>query len=250
VDLHHAELGVLPSVRASCAGVGYGVSVVGVTLLSARQVTELRVVWSDLESEPDAADPPTTDDAVCRAGLDAWLAGVISSDGRLTGTSLNDLLALEPDAEDHPTARAYVERVVAVVMPNRGCEPPWYGGFAVVIREHCRERSYRVDDAGRDRFGYRSWHIEVPDRAGPVHLSFNGETVLLTFPGGFSWPEFGSLPAEANQALEDQLRLLDAYADPTTRTTRVRRALRSGRTELHLSDGTVLWRHGGGRANH
>jgi hypothetical protein len=140
VDLHHAELGALPSVRASCSGVGYGVSVVGVPPWSARQVTELRAVWRDLESEPDAADPPTSDDAVCRAGLYAWLAGVISSDGQLTDTALNDLLALEADAEDHPTARAYVERVVAVVMPNRGSEPPWYAGFAVVIREHCRER--------------------------------------------------------------------------------------------------------------
>src|SRR3954452_20260451 len=167
-------------------GVGYGVSVVGVTPLSAHQVTELRVIWSDLESEPDAADPPNTDDAACRAGLDAWLAGVISSDGRLTVASLNDLLTLEAEAQDHSTAHAYVERVVAVVMPNRGSEPPWYGGFAVVIGEHCRKRGYRVDDAGRDRFGYRTWHIEVPDRAGSVHLSLNGETVLLTFPGGFS----------------------------------------------------------------
>jgi hypothetical protein len=220
-----------------------------VTLLSARQVTELRGVWRDLEREPDAAAPPRTDDAVCRAGLDAWLAGVISSEGRLTDTALNDLLALEAEAEDHPTAHAYVERVVAVAMPNRDSEPPWYAELTVAVREHCRKRGYRVEDGGRDRFGYRSWHVEVPDRAGPVQLSSNGETFLLTFPGGFTWPEFGYGPADAHEALEDQLRLLDSYADPATRTIRVRRVLRSSRTELHLSDGTVLWRHGGRRAN-
>ena len=165
------------------------------TVLSARQVTELRRVWSDLESRPDAADPPNTDDAVCRAGLGAWLAGVISSEGRLTDTALNDLLALEADAVDQHVARRYVGRVLAAVMPNRGSEPPWYARFSVAVREHCRKRGYRVDDSVRDRFGYRTWNIEMPDRPGPVQLSLNGETFLLTFPGGFTWPEFGYLPA-------------------------------------------------------
>jgi hypothetical protein len=220
-----------------------------VTLLSARQVTQLRRVWRDLESEPDAATPPNTDDAVCRAGLDAWLAGVISSQGRLTDTALNDLVALEAEAQDHPVARAYVGRVLTAVLPTRGSDPPGHARFTVAVREHCRKRGYRVDDGVRDRFGYRTWTIEVPHRPGPVQLSLNAETVLLTFPGGFTWPEFGYTPAQANEALEDQLRLLDAYADPATRTVSVRRALRSPRTELHLSDGTVLWRHGGRRAN-
>jgi hypothetical protein len=108
-------------------------------------------------------------------------------------------------------------------MPNRASESPWYAEFAVAVREHGGERGYRVDDGVSDRFGYRSWNIEVPEHAGPVQLSLNGETFLLTFPGGFTWPEFGYRPAEANEALEDQLRLLDSYADPTTRTVSVRR---------------------------
>jgi hypothetical protein len=241
-------LRTLPSVRASCPGAGYPPWGVAVTTLSTRQVTELRRVWRDLRSQPDAAEPPYTDDAVCRAGLDAWLAGVISSDGRLTKTSLDDLLALETEAEDHRVARAYVGQVVAAVMPNRGVESPSYAEFAVVIREHCRGRGYRVSDGVRDRFGYRTWNIEVPNRGGSVQLSLNGETFLLTFPGGFSWPEFGYVPEEANEALNGQLRLLDSYADPATRTVSVKRALRSPRTELHFSDDTVLWRHGGRRA--
>jgi hypothetical protein len=173
--------------RASCSGAGHRPWLVVVRLLSARQVTQLRGVWRHLEREPGAATPPNTDDAVWRAGLDAWLAGVISSQGQLTDTALNDLLALEAEAGDNPLARAYVARVLAAVLPTRGSEPPWYAGFTVAVREHCRQRGYRVDGGFRDRFGYRTWNIEVPNRAGQVQLSLNGETVLLAFPGGFTW---------------------------------------------------------------
>lgn len=76
----------------------------------------------------------------------------------------------------------------------------------------------------------------------------NDEVFLLTFSGGFTWPEFGYEPQEAREALHHQLRLLDSYADPATRMVSVKRALRRPRTELHLSDGTVLWRRGGRRA--
>jgi len=54
------------------------------TELSKRQLTALQRIWGDLQSEPDARETPDTDDSVCRAGLDAWLAGVIRSDGRPT----------------------------------------------------------------------------------------------------------------------------------------------------------------------
>ncbi|MFL6133618.1 MAG: hypothetical protein ACJ72A_12480, partial [Nocardioidaceae bacterium] len=226
---------------------GYCSASVDVTRLSRRQVAELQRVWRDLRSEQGAAEPPDTDDSVFRAGLDAWLTGVISSDGRLADTSLDDLLDLEREAKDHAVARAYVDRVVAVVVPRREAEPPWHAELADVIREHCRERGYGLSDGGRDRFGYRTLSITVPNREGPVELSLNGETFLLTFPGGFTWPEFEYAPEAAKAALQDQLRLVDSYADPDTRTVSVKRALRSPRTELHLSDGTVLRRHGGRR---
>jgi len=217
------------------------------TELSKRQHTALQRIWRGLQSEPDARETPDTDDSVCRAGLDAWLAGVISSGGQLTTTSLGDLIELEAEASGHAVARAYVDEVVAVVMPHRDEVPLWYAALGQVIPEHCRERNYQVRDSMRDRFGYQTWEIQVPNREGPVKLSLNGEVFLLTFPGGFTWPEFAQYPDDASDALHDQLRLLDAYADPATRTVSVKRALRRPRTELHVSDGTVLWRRGGRR---
>jgi hypothetical protein len=43
---------------------------------------------------------------VCRAGLGAWLAWVISSDAQLTDSALNELLDLEAEGEDQLVARA------------------------------------------------------------------------------------------------------------------------------------------------
>jgi hypothetical protein len=218
-----------------------------VTQLSKRQFRDLQRVWDELRDEPDAAERPSTDDAMCRDWLEAWLAGVISSHGRLTSAALDDLLDLAREAKEHRRARAYVDRVVAAAVPLLGAEPPWFADLDAAIREHCRQRSYRVSDGGRDRFGYRTWKIDVPNREEPVRLSLNGEVVLQTFPGGFTLPEFGYSPEDVKEAVREQLRLLDSYADPATRTVSVRRVLRRPRTELHLSDGTVLWLRGGRR---
>lgn len=215
------------------------------TQLSSRQLAELREVWEELQDEPDAKQAPQTDDAVCRAWLDTWLAGVLSSDRRVTSADLDDLLVQQDDAKDQPLTRAYVERVATCLMPDRDREPRWCAQADVMVQEHCRERGYQVSGAVTNRFGYRNWRIAIPGRDGQVHLECNGEVCLLTFPGRFTWPEFGYSPDEARQALEDQLRLLDAYAEPGTRTVTRKRALRRSRAELHLSDGTVLW-HGGG----
>lgn len=230
--------------HAACCRSGRLLSSSGVvvTQLSPRQIAELREVWADLQDEPGANQAAQTDDAVCRAWLDAWLAGVLSSYGQVTSASLDDLLAQRNEAEERPLARAYVERVVTCLMPGRDREG-WRQGHAdVMVQEHCREHGYQVSGAVTDRFGYQSWRIAVPGRVG---LECNGELCLLTFPGGYTWPEFGHSSEGARQALEDQLRLLDAYAEPATRTVTRKRALRRSRTELRLSDGTVLW-HGGG----
>ena len=65
--------------------------------LSKRQVASLRRVWSDLTLELDVGDILETDDAACRDGLDSWLAGVISSDGRVDDSALENLLDLEQE---------------------------------------------------------------------------------------------------------------------------------------------------------
>lgn len=166
----------------------------------------------------------------------------------MSESSLDELLGMEVEVGDHLVARAYVGRVVGVVMPNRAEEPWWSADYAAAVGEHCRQRGYQVSDGGRNRFGYRTWQIDVHNGEEPASLSLNGEVFLLDFPGGFTWPEFGYTPAEGGGVLQDQLALLDAYADPATLVVSVRRALRGSRTELHLADGTRLWRGGGVRA--
>lgn len=217
--------------------------------LSKRQIIALEGVWSDLAGAPDSDWPPQTDNAVCLAALDAWMAGVISSHGRVDEQSLQDLLDLADDAKSHGVARRYVDRVVELVMPHRADEPPRYSAFAEIVRDHCEARGYGATGGESDRFGYRNWDIEVSNRQGRVRLSINGEVFLLDFPGDFTWPEFGYSQEQADEALADQLRLLDAYADPATRAVSVKRFLRPRRTELHMSDGTVLWRRGGKRVS-
>lgn len=221
---------------------------IAVSELSPRQLSGLGEVGDDLQGEPDARQVPQTDDQAGRAWLEAWVAGVLSSHGEVTAAMLDDLLDQQRATREHPTAQAYVNRVLTVVMPNRDRQPSWYAEADVIVADHCRRRGYRVSDGVTDRFGYRSWKIAVSGRFKEVALQLNGEVILLTFPGRFTWPEFAYTAQEAHEALLDQLRLLDAYADPGTRTVRRQRLLRRPRTELRLSDGTVLWRHGGKQA--
>jgi hypothetical protein len=216
--------------------------------LSKRQLAALEHVWCDLQNEPGAALAPDDNDAACRAALDAWLAGTLSSKGRLSDGSLDALIELEREAENQPVAQAYVARVVGTVMPGRNGEPPLCAELASALRDHSRRRDYQLSGPIHDRYGYCNWEIDVPVHAGSVRLSFNGEVVLLTFPGGYTWPAFAQQPEDAIEALADQLRLLDSYAHPATRTVQVKRAFRRPRTELRLSDGTVLCRRGGMRS--
>lgn len=213
--------------------------------LSKRQVNALECVWSDLWDAPEAEGPPQTDNAVCLARLDAWLAGVISGHGHVSEQSLQDLLDLADEAKSHLVARRYVDWVVELVMPHRTDEPPRYSAFAEIVRDHCEARGNGASGGERDRFGYRNWDIKVPNRKGRARLSISGEVVLLDLTGGFTWTECGYSKEEVEEALAHQLRLLDAYADPATRVISAKRFLRPGRTELHISDGAVLWRGAG-----
>ena len=85
--------------------------------------------------------------------------------------------------------------------------------------------------------------VSIPGREGEAKLSFNGEVFLLDFPGGYTWPEFGYTDEEAQEAFQDQLAFLDAYADPATEEVEVKRPLRRARLDLHVSNGAVLRRH-------
>lgn len=92
--------------------------------LSKRQVIALEGIWADFGRESDTGGPPRTDNAVFLASLDAWIAGVSSSQGHVSERSLQDLLDLADDAKGYPVAHGYVGRVVDLVMPNRTHEPP------------------------------------------------------------------------------------------------------------------------------
>lgn len=187
---------------------------------------------------------PEDEDAACRAGLESWLARVLSSKGRVASSSLEPLLELEADAKDLAVARMYVDRALKSVMPSRNVQG-MFDQADPVIREHSRIHNYQLGTTTLDRFGYWIWEIDVADQDGAVRLVLNGEVSLLTFPDGFTWPEFAQVPADARDAVRAQLRRLDAYTDPRTRLVRAKRRLRPPRTELQLSDGTVLWRGGG-----
>lgn len=47
------------------------------------ELAELSRLWDDLSRLSDGVGPPQTDDEIIEAGVDAFLAGVISSDGHV-----------------------------------------------------------------------------------------------------------------------------------------------------------------------
>src|SRR5690606_7932143 len=51
--------------------------------------------------------------------------------------------------------------------------------------------------------------------------SVSGDLFDLTFPGGYLWIEFAHDPEDHRQAPDELLRILDAYADPATKTVTV-----------------------------
>ena len=211
--------------------------------LTRRQVEALRRVQAGLAAEPDAEDRPETDDARTRAALDSWVAGVISSKGRIEDSSLDELLYLERDASGDRKGGSYVARMIDIVMPYRQ-EQVLRAPLAAVVEQHCSRRGYRIRTRTPNYPGGLAWTIQVPHREGEVDLCLDGELFELTFPGGYLWIDFTYSPEDDSQVLDEQLRVLDAYAHTDTRVVTVKRALRRPRTELHLSNGTKLWRRG------
>ena len=63
------------------------------------------------------ASPPETDDEVVAAVLDAWIAGVVNSEGRFSSASLLDLAELIKESQPEGRVTALVERTLALVRP-------------------------------------------------------------------------------------------------------------------------------------
>ena len=98
-----------------------------------------------------------------------------------------------------------------------------------------------VESATKD--GCRTYLVEVSEKDGVVTLSVDGEVFALSFPGGDP-AEFSYQDPDREEALNDLLRFLDAYASPDTREVRVPRRLLPDRKELRVSNGAVLHARG------
>jgi hypothetical protein len=117
--------------------------------------------------------------------------------------------------------------------------------LAAQVERYGDIRGYAVRSLGADDDGYLAFLMSIPGREGEAKLSFNGEVFLLDLPGGYTWPEFGYTAEDPQEALRDQLALLDAYADPRTCEVEVPRSLRRARIELRLSNGVCCVDTGG-----
>lgn len=87
--------------------------------LSATQVGDLERLWSELGLAYPMASPPEHDDEVLAAAFDAWIAGVVSSEGRVSTASIDDLADVVKGLGAEGRAAAFAQRVVAVVRPAR-----------------------------------------------------------------------------------------------------------------------------------
>ena len=225
-----------------------GCETVAMTPRSLRLSPRQQEALAQLQGKLTPATPPATDDEVTLAGLDAWIAGVLSSQGQVAAKSVRYLLEQQVEATPGSAASTMVDAVVAVVLPVRGVDDDWPNGQAAVVIDHCSSNNYRVDQQGPEEFGWVRWSIDcATDGTKPARLSTDGEVVELSFPGGYTWAEYGYNADDSAVALTQQLRLLSAYAATSSQDVLARRWLGRQRRELHLSDGTRLWRGGGSR---
>lgn len=82
--------------------------------LTVLQTAEMQQLWTDLSMAYPTIAPPETDGEVVAALLDAWIAGVVSSQDSFTSNSLDelvDLLEERPSAED---AKPFVDRLLTL----------------------------------------------------------------------------------------------------------------------------------------
>ena len=113
---------------------------------------------------------------------------------------------------------------------------------ALALR-HLENAGYEVLESAT-KVRCRTHQVAVPGKDGIVRLSVDREVFSLSFPGGYSWAEFAYDDEDRQEALNDLLRFLDAYASPDTREVTVPRRLLPDRKELRVSNGAVLHARG------
>lgn len=107
---------------------------------------QLKRILRDLAAEPDAHAAPTTDDAADRAGLEAWLVGILSSRGDVSRDDLDMLVSMADETQTVGAAKVYVARVHDVLAPHRALLE-FLDSLDSQITEHCRSRAYSLTNA-------------------------------------------------------------------------------------------------------
>jgi hypothetical protein len=83
--------------------------------LTKHELHELAMVWDDLSRLRPENSPPVTEDEMTEADLDALIAGVISSNGRLDAAGLAEFEAVVSRGADS-NALAGILRRLAVLL--------------------------------------------------------------------------------------------------------------------------------------
>jgi hypothetical protein len=83
--------------------------------LTKYELHKLDQLWGELGSVVVHNGPPMTDDEMTKAGLDALLAGVISSAGRMNHHGLAEFEAIISDGADCPALQSILDRIAAVL---------------------------------------------------------------------------------------------------------------------------------------
>lgn len=79
--------------------------------LTKDELDELDRLWDELSRLPAYDGPPMTDDQMIRAGIDALLAGVISSAGRMDRGGLAEFEAELSLKAESPALQSILDRI-------------------------------------------------------------------------------------------------------------------------------------------
>jgi hypothetical protein len=83
--------------------------------LAKNELHELDRLWTQLSRVVVYDGPPMTDDQMTKAVLDALLAGVISSAGRMDRHGLAEFEAVLSEGADSPPLQSILDRIAAVL---------------------------------------------------------------------------------------------------------------------------------------
>lgn len=81
-------------------------------------MAQLERAWDDLARFYPSADPPQSEEEVVAAGLDAWIAGIVSSKGSYAPDAVSFLTDLLIQSKSRWPVTALVRQAVALVSPS------------------------------------------------------------------------------------------------------------------------------------